>query len=171
MGGPPLAESAASQPGLDRLSLAEWTSSFPNGGFHLDLRSNDLRYWTARDQPGVIARVAARWPGWSTTWLRDRYEDQLATCGGHLSFPDRTPDALFADLRSMLLRQPGGSPADTVLWFAERERANGKVVEVNTNALRDDRVEVPINARTEILHRAAVQLGLSQPRDQGGLGE
>jgi hypothetical protein len=59
----------------------------------------------------------------------------------------------------MLLRQPGGSPTETVLWLAERERAAGKVVEVNTNALHDDRVELPVVTRTEILNHAAVQLG------------
>jgi hypothetical protein len=141
--------------------LGDRTSTFLNGGFHLDLRSNSLNYWTAGDQPGVSARIAARWPEWSVTWLRDRYEDQLAACGGLLSFPDRTPDALFADLRSMLLREPGVSPTETVLWFAERERAAGKVVEINTHALRDDRVELPLVTRTEILHRASVQLGFS----------
>jgi hypothetical protein len=159
--GSPLADAAALQPGLGRLSLAERTSTFPNGGFHLDLRSNRLGYWTAGDQPGVPARVAAQWFGWSVTWLRDRYEDQLAACGGLLSFPDRTADALFAELRSMLVREPGGSPTETVAWLAERERAAGKAVEVNVNALRDDRVEIPIITRAEILHRATSQLGYS----------
>ena len=96
LGGVPLAAATASQPGPGRVSLAEWTGSFPTGGFHLDLRSCRLDYWTSGDQPGVPARVAARWPGWSVTWLRDQYEGQLAACGGSLSFPVRTPAALYA---------------------------------------------------------------------------
>lgn len=161
MGGPPLAEVAATQPGLERLSLVEWTTTFPTGGFHLDLVSERLFYWSARDQPGVWARVAARWPGWSVSWVRDRFEDQLSACGGSLSFPERSPGALFEELRSMLLHQPSGSPVETILWLTEQDRAAGKVVEINPNALRDDRVELAAEAKSEILRRAAAQLGLA----------
>lgn len=115
MGGPALAEAAAAQPGMDRLALAEWTSSFPYGGFHLDLRSSRLDYWTSKDHPGIPARIAALWPGWKVTWLRDRYEGQLAACDGLLSFPQRTTGDLFDHLRSMLLYQREASPVETVL--------------------------------------------------------
>lgn len=161
MMGPRLASAATSRPGMRRLSLAEWPSTFPTAGFHLDLGAKRLFYWTARDQPGVISRVAIRWPGWAVSWLHDRYEDQLAACGGALSFPARTPGTLFDELRSMLLYQPKGSPAETTRWLAEHERAAGKVVEINPHALRDDRVELATVTRSEILQRAAIQLGLS----------
>jgi hypothetical protein len=160
LAGPVLAEVVAEKLGPDQLSLAERTSSFPNGGFHLDLQSRSLNYWTARDQPGGNAGIAARWPGWSVTWLRDRYEFQLDAGGGTLTFPVRTPEDMLHELRTMLLREPGRSPAETVLWFAEHEREAGKTVEVNPNALRDDRVEYPLDWRALILDRAASRIGL-----------
>jgi hypothetical protein len=168
LAGPVLADVAAGKPGPDQLSLAERTSSFPHGGFDLDVRSRCLNYWTAGDQPGVPARIAARWPGWSVTWLRDRYELQLAAAGGSLSFPDRTTDALFVELRAMLLRPPGRSPAETVLWLADHEREAGKTVEVNPNALRDDRVEYPVDQRVRILDRVAGRLGLNPTAGTSG---
>ncbi len=158
--GPSLAEAAGSQQGLERLAFTGQMAPFPSGGFHLDLRSNDLRYWTGCDQPGIRARVAARWPGWTTTWLHDRYEDQLAACAGRLSFPVRTPEALFAELRQILLQESPTSMTETILELAERQRAAGIPVEINPNALRDDRLDLPIAARAEILRRAAAELGL-----------
>jgi hypothetical protein len=160
LAGPVLAEVAAEKPGPDQLSLGERTSSFPNGGFHLDVRSRSLNFWTASDQPGMSARIAARWSGWSVTWLRDRYEFQLDAGGGTLSFPVRTPEDMLLELRKMLLREPGRSPAETVLWFADHEREAGKTVEVNPNALRDDRVEYPLDGRARILDKAASRIGL-----------
>ncbi|WP_337174586.1 hypothetical protein [Paludisphaera sp.] len=161
LSGSKVAAAVASRPGLGRLALAEWTNTFPTGGFHLDLGAKRLFYWTAGDQPGVSTRLAARWPGWSVTWLRDRYEDQLAACGGALSFPVRTPSALFDELRSMLLHQRKVSPVETMLRLTERERAAGKTVEINSSALRDERVELAAETRAEILRRAAIELGFS----------
>ncbi|MDB5311506.1 MAG: hypothetical protein JWO38_5708 [Gemmataceae bacterium] len=109
--------------------------------------------------------MAARWPGWAVAWDRDGYEAQLDAAGGVLSFPDRPADALLADLVGMLVREPGRSPADTVLWFAEREREAGKSVELNPLALRDDRVELPRERKAEILAQVAERLGLRLPAD------
>ncbi|MDB5309576.1 MAG: hypothetical protein JWO38_3778 [Gemmataceae bacterium] len=78
---------------------------------------------------------------------------------------DRPSDALLADLAGMLLYEIGRSPADTVPWLAEREREAGKSVEVNPLALRDDRVELPRERKTEILARTVVRLGLRLPAE------
>lgn len=101
-------------------------------------------------------------------WDRDGYEAQLDAADGRLSFPDRPADALLAELTRMLLYDPSGSPADTVLWFAEQERAAGKTVEVNPFALRDDRVELPRVEKADILSRALGRLGLRLPASDRG---
>jgi hypothetical protein len=160
LAGPALADAAAGVAGLDRLRVADWTASFPTSGFHLDIPARVVRFWDARDRPGVEGRVAARWPGWQVAWDRDRYEAQLDAAGGVLSFPGRTADALLAELTGLLLIEPGRSPAETVLWFAEHERAAGKAVEVNPLALRDDRVELSRDEKAGVLARAVGRLGL-----------
>ena len=78
----------------------------------------------------------------------------------HLPLAGNVADCMLLELRTMLLREPGRSPAETVLWFAEHEREAGKTVEVNPNALRDDRVEYPLDGRARILDRAACRIGL-----------
>ena len=80
----------------------------------------------------------------------------LAVDGGG----SKTAAALLDELTGILLLEAGTSPAETVLWFAQRERDAGKSVEVNPLALRDDRVELSREARAEILGRAVVRLGL-----------
>ena len=105
-------------------------------------------------------QVAARWPGWTVTWDRDRYETQLEATAGLLSFPERTDEALLAELTGILLVEVGRSPAETVLWFAEHERESGKSVEVNPLALRDDRLELSPDEKAAVLKRAVRRLGL-----------
>jgi hypothetical protein len=158
--GPILTEAALSRIGLDRLHVADWTTTFPTGGFHLDVPARVVRFWDARDRPGIEGQVRSKWPGWAVTWDRDGYEAQLSAVSGVLSFPDRTVDTLLAELTGMLLRQPSQSPAESVLWFAEHERAAGKSVEVNPLALRDDRVELSQQEKGDILARAVASLGL-----------
>jgi hypothetical protein len=160
LAGPALAAAASAGAGLDRLRVADWTASFPTRGFHLDLPAQVVRFWDARDRPGVEGRVAARWPGWAVVWDRDGYEAQLDAAGGVLSFSGRTADALLAELTGVLLVEPGRSPAETVLWFAEHERAAGKSVEVNPLALRYDRVELSRDEKAHVLARAVARLGL-----------
>lgn len=155
-----LAESVDSQPGHDRLVFAELTSGFPRGGFHLDLASCELSFWTSGDQPDIQARVAERWPGWAVNWVRDRYEVQLAATARTLSFPERSPAILFAALRTTMLLPPRPSMVDIILREVKEDQANGKLVEVNPHSLHDDRVECPDDVRARTLHRAAVQLGL-----------
>jgi hypothetical protein len=51
----------------------------------------------------------------------------------------------------MLLVEMGRSGADTVREMAEQGRAEGKTVEVNSWALRDDRLALPMDVRRKIV--------------------
>src|SRR5262249_37714429 len=72
--GPKLADNLPTAVGHPRLHLDEWTKEFPGGGFHLDLPTQRLEFWVARDAPDIGDRVARAWPGWETLWHSDRYE-------------------------------------------------------------------------------------------------
>jgi hypothetical protein len=51
----------------------------------------------------------------------------------------------------MLLWQVARSGADTLLEIAEKDRAEGKEVEINPWALRDDRLDIPMDVRRKIV--------------------
>ena len=53
--------------------------------------------------PGLRAELPRLWPGWTVEFLSDRYEEQLARCGGAV----RTPAVdLAAGLTTLLARVP-----------------------------------------------------------------
>jgi hypothetical protein len=156
-GGPKLTENIQSE-GLDWLFLDEWTNEFPAGGFHMDLSVLRLDFWVARDAPDILSRTEQAWAGWQVCWHCDRYEAQLERTAGVLRFPLPERQALLERCRQMLLREPTTSPAHTVKEMAERERAEGKDVQVNPWALRDDRLELPMERRIAILTNACARL-------------
>lgn len=144
--------------GLSRLLLGEWTTEFPSGGFHLDLPAQRLEFWVARDAPGIRNRVASVWPGWDTRWYHDQYERQLDRAEGLLRFPIPDRQILLGHCREMVLRDRATSPVDTVRMLADRDREQGKEVQVNPWALRDDRLELSKEERMAILDEIMSQL-------------
>ena len=107
---------------------------------------------------GARAGALAAWPGWNTCWQRDRYEMQLERAGGLLRFPVPGRQALLARCREMLLWQATASPVDTIKTLAESERKEGRDVQVNPWALRDDRVELSPEERAATLEAALLRL-------------
>jgi hypothetical protein len=156
--GSKLADNLRTADGLPRLLLDEWTTEFPRGGFHLDFSAQRLEFWVARDAPDVGNRVARAWPGWETHWHCDHYEMQLERAEGLLRFPSPDRQALLDRCRESLLREPTASMVDTVRRIAEGDREQGKNVEINPWALRDDRLELPRTERITILDKAMAEL-------------
>jgi hypothetical protein len=58
----------------------------------------------------------------------------------------------------MLLLEPRTSPISAVETFAAHEREQGKEVQVNTWAFRDDRLQLPREQRIAILEEALARL-------------
>jgi hypothetical protein len=152
--GPSLLNLAEVARGLDRLPLDEWTSDFPTGGFHIEVPSQTVEFWTAKDAPDVVARVAKHWSDWTVRWHQDAYEFQAERAKGLLRFPSPSRDSLEKQVVEVLLSEPGRSSVDLVLEIAERHRAEGNAVEINPWALRDDRLDLPLDVRRSIVASA-----------------
>ncbi len=63
----------------------------------------------------------------------------------------------LAQLKTMLLSEPA-SPAETLVRFAEKEEAAGKRVEINPDALQDQRYELPKQLKEELLNKAIMNM-------------
>ena len=63
----------------------------------------------------------------------------------------------LAQLKTMLLSEPA-SPAETLVRFAEKEEAAGKRVEINPDALQDQRYELPKQLKEELLIKAIMNM-------------
>jgi hypothetical protein len=153
--GPRLLESAAAAGGLERFSFAEWTSGFPNDGFHVDVARRTVGFWTGPDAPGAAARVAAAWPDWTVTWHRDRYEFHLAAAGPALTVPTPGENEVLSRLREMLLVENGKTGPEMLLDTVQRlEAGRFEVSNVNEHALRDARLSLPREERERLVDAA-----------------
>lgn len=100
-GGPGALGDVIDQEGVRAL---EWSGEMPTGGLHLDVDRHALAFWWAHVTPAIEDRVAAAWPGWTATWLRDRYEAQLELAGLDIRLPVRPLAALQAERLAALRR-------------------------------------------------------------------
>jgi hypothetical protein len=149
-----LLSAAADRPGLERLPLDEWTQEFPKGGFHIEESKQTIEFWTAYKSPDIEARLARRWPGWNIKWCWDLYESQLARTRGLLRLPLPSDQSLEGTIRSRLLAADTASPVQGFQELCERERREGKDVQINPYALRDDRLPISLEDRRRILEAA-----------------
>jgi len=156
--GPALFENVRVTDGLPRLNLAEWTSNFPKGGFHVDLAARRLDFWSASHSTGILDRVGGAWPGWESQWHFDRYESQLKLAGGLLQFPEPQRQPLLLRCREILLHEVNTSGLNSLLAMRDQADEEGKPIEINPFALRDDRLAISREKRIAILDRAAAEV-------------
>jgi hypothetical protein len=155
LAGPTLIDVAAKAPGVERLYSAEWTNDFPGAGFHIDVLRRTVEFWTARDAPHATARVARKWPEWSVTWHRDRYEAHLAAAGPALRFPQIDEDALFSRLRELLLIEDARSGAESLLHVVQSLQSRGEGdIQINEYALRDAQLSLSQEYRIKLVDSA-----------------
>jgi hypothetical protein len=152
--GEKLVDAVGPTTGLPRLSLQDWTSSFPGGGFHLDLARRQLGFWKASEAPGIVQRLTSRWPDWDLRWHGDLFESQLEQTDGLLQFPQPDRSGLLDRCRSMLLMEWATSPVDMIKQQIEEGRSQGHMVIANPAALRDDRLTLGAAERAAIFDRA-----------------
>lgn len=148
--GPPLIEAAKDRPGFESLKLAEWLKpgAFPVGGFHVDVPSKQIVYWSASSHD-KLRRMQAAWPGWDVRWLEDRYEEHLALTRGKLIFPSYAVDDLLPKLERQLL----GDSSHAIKFFQAligRMSEEGKDMQVNPSALGDQPQEITVAVRKQL---------------------
>ena len=148
---------------LEELILDRWIKEFPQGGFHLDLSSQTLEFWIASETIDIISQIEQYWSGWKIIFHRDRFEFQEEKTKGKLCFPKVEDLVLIKNLEDILLRGEGNSPVDRLLEISEKDRQVGKKVEINPWALRDDRLELNIDRKKEILNQAFNELTKNKP--------
>jgi hypothetical protein len=112
--------------------------TFPDGGLHIDERARRVELWMAATLADAGRRMAAAWPGWTTTFHGDRFERQLELPG--VRFPQRSRAELVAEVRAIVVRPPT-SHASSLQFLRERARQAG--VTVNPLALRADAAAMP----------------------------
>lgn len=154
--GPSLLNAPEAEGGFERLPLAEWSETFPTGGFHIDVPSQTVEFWAAKDAADVLSRVIKCWPNWSVCWHRDEFEFQIDRTKGLIHFPIRSRTSLEEQVAKMLLVDFGRSGAETIIEFAKQHRAEGEPIDINPWALRDDRLELPMDIRHKIVASAII---------------
>ncbi|TDD88656.1 hypothetical protein E1293_05970 [Actinomadura darangshiensis] len=109
--------------GHPRLDLEE----IPVSGLHMDVAARTAGVWLGHTSRGLFPEVAALWPGWRVEFWEDRYEEQLARCGGAITVPDMDPAAALEEVLSRIARERGHDPVPGMLDLVRRHAGDGEV--------------------------------------------
>lgn len=90
--------------GVQQLRL----DKIPEGGVHIDVPRNAVGVWNTADVMGVFRALPKLWSGWRTECWEDRYEEQLAACGGMVRLP-ALEDADFDEVLNWLHQRACGT--------------------------------------------------------------
>ena len=140
-------------PSFDHLYLNEWISYFPYGGFHALIPSRVLDYWIASEAPNIENRITSHWPGWKACWHRDEYEFHVKATKGLLQMPETPKKDIDQRLRNLLLFDDGPSPENPIVHAVKHlmNRHTTGSVQINTWALSNGSLELPVDTRRRIL--------------------
>lgn len=152
LAGPSLELLAHQSQAIEQVPLDEWIpDGFPTGGFHIDSGEKRISYWATKDIPGIPRLISEKWSGWTVEWKRDEFESQLNFTEGRIRFPERSVEMLRDQVRKMLWHDAQHSPVETLLEFTGKEQEEGKNVQINPWALRDDRLKLDLKERQRII--------------------
>jgi hypothetical protein len=123
--------------GVKRLAL----NKIPEGGVHVDVSAKMVGAWQTADTLGIFQALPDIWCGWQTECWEDRFEEQVARCGGALRVPDLDPaagiDTAQEWIRQRVFQSFEDSPAGQVAKLAELLTPLGPGPVVNDDALDD----------------------------------
>lgn len=136
--------------GYIKLDVWEWTSDFPEGGFHIDVPQKTIDIWSYDALPTDLYQ---KWNGWKLNFHADRFEKHITLTNGSIIFPEPDLNAILKQLWRSLLSE-SSNPVDNFLQWIDQSKQEGKKVEVNPLALENNRVDLDQGRRREILARA-----------------
>ena len=87
-------------------------TAIPESGVHLDMENRTVGVWTTSEARGLFDLMPQLWPGWRTECWDDRYEEQVALCGGALRVPALNPVAGLVTVRHWLHQRVFGACED-----------------------------------------------------------
>lgn len=84
----------------------------PESGVHIDVGRRVVGVWATSEARGLFDLMPELWPGWWTECWDDRYEEQVARCGGALRVPALDPVGGLAAVRHWLHQRVFGACED-----------------------------------------------------------
>lgn len=84
----------------------------PESGVHIDIDKRAVGVWTTSEARGLFDLMPELWPGWTTECWDDRYEEQVARCGGALRVPALDLAGGLATVRHWLHQRVFGACED-----------------------------------------------------------
>lgn len=159
----------------ERYDYAARTTSFPDGGVHVDEMARRVTVWCAAPLPDPTAALRAAWRGWQVEWLGDRYEGMCRRLGDRLVLPTTDEGALVAEARGLALREPRDRSG--IIGEILATRPGGGDATVNPFAARDDMpVLASMAERAAAFDRAVARWRTTRsdgvaPQDHDGVGD
>lgn len=139
--------------GYNKLILSEWTDEFPCGGFHINAKHKILTFWTADNCSGLLNNLQQKWIGWKINFEYDKFEKQIELSNDKINIYIPPSEMLISKAKEILLRD-NNNPADSILELANRISQEGKNVEINSWALRNERLNLDSHVREKTLEKA-----------------
>jgi hypothetical protein len=137
--------------GRRRLDLSE----IPASGLHVDADARTAGVWMRGSGTGLVPALGGLWPGWRVEFWEDRYEEQLARCGGAVTAPGADPAAALDEVVAALGARRGDDPVRRMLDLVD-EVAGDRRVELNPHFTAHRPVDASPGEWEAVLRTAAV---------------
>jgi hypothetical protein len=115
--GETLLQAAETEESLNHFVFADWSSTFPESGFHIDIHQKTIHYWSLFHHfhsDDMHQKILQMWPNWKVIYEMKNYQKQLKLTAGKLQFPHITLDKKLRRLAELFYLGSSYDPVKTM---------------------------------------------------------
>lgn len=156
--GETLLQEVDTQAGLDQFTYAEWSSIFPDSGFHIDIPQKTIHYWSFFGSREMYEKIRFQWPDWTVIRDKENYQQHIAFTQGKLKLPEIDPFKLWSKLAEVLMLGSSYDPVKQMKNVLENISPEAKNIYINPSALRHQTIEFSTEQKQAIFDYACQQV-------------
>jgi hypothetical protein len=157
--GEELLQEVETEIGLDHCVYAEWTSNFPDSGFHIDIPNKTIHYWSYFGCDEIYKKVRFQWPNWNVIWYKDNFQPHLLLTEGKLKLPEIDQFELWKQLaKSFFMLGSSYDPVKQMKEVLDNISTEAESIYIHPSALHHHTTELSTEQKQAIFDHACRQV-------------
>lgn len=144
--------------GLDHFVYSEWSSIFPDSGFHIDIPKKTIHYWSFFESNNMHKQLKLQWPDWKIIWNKNNFHPHLLLTEGKLQLPEIDQFERWRQLAKYLMLGSSYDPVKQLKSVLENIAAEAESIYVHPSALHHPTEELSTEQKQAVFDRACWQM-------------